>query len=431
MKFFIVKLLLICLLVLGMNSRATHKKSNTSSKTKTLLKAHMKTTLWVRPLLKTSRFYHSFANLAYCPGDIINQLSCPLCDKLIDSSFEVFRFFKHQVQGYTFTFIILFSINRNEAVLTFSGPRNPHHGFYSTLYSKGMDPFHGEDLEKANLLVENVYMDAYKGTFRTELLKATKDYIKKFGVEKESHKYTFVGHQFGGSLATIAAYDLMDKNIIKGDKKLISPVVYTYGQLRVGNAEFIEKVNSMFKVVRIIKTGDFYPRMPVCTWSPSLNKFRCEQNIDLSKVGAQNLRPELLNYIQNYYGKKGGLQAGQDAPYGSGISATQQNPSTNSFLEFSAEKKHKKDVGWSYSGNNPGYTVNNLGNPFDENGVTSDKGSVSYSQPLGAEVLYSNNFKRHNICAYYYGIPNCEKRLEPTFDATAGNEYFDQDLTDC
>jgi len=213
MKFFIVKLLVLCLIVLGMNSRATHKKMQASSKMKTLNKAHMKTTYWVRPLLKTSKFYHSFANLAYCPGDIINQLSCPLCDKLVDSSFEVFKFFKHQVQGYTFTFILLFSINRNEAVLTFSGPRNPNHAFYSTLYSRGMDPFHGEDLEKANLLVETVYMEAYKGTFRTELLKATKQYIKKFGVEKEAHKYTFVGHQFGGSLATIAAYDLLDKKL--------------------------------------------------------------------------------------------------------------------------------------------------------------------------------------------------------------------------
>jgi hypothetical protein len=423
MKFFIVKLLVLILIVLGISSRATHKKMNTASKTKSLLKAHMKTTYWVRPLIKTSRFYHSFANLAYCPGDIINQLSCPLCDKLVDSSFEVFKFFKHEVQNYTFTFILLFSINRNEAVLTFSGPRNANAAFFSTLYSRGMDPFHGKDADKSNLLIETVYLEAYNGTFRTELLKTVKSYMKKFGVENEPHKYTFVGHQFGGSLATIAAYDLMDKGIIKGDKKLISPMVYTYGQLRVGNADFVSKVNSMFRVVRIIKSGDFYPRMPVCTWSPSLNKFRCEQNLDVSKVGAANLRPELLNYIQNYYGKsKGGLQSGNEAVYGSNVS----------FLEKKTKSKLRKDVGWSYSASNPGYTVNNLGNPFDETGVTSnDKGSISYSQPLGAEVLYSNNFKRHNVCSYYYGIPNCEKRLEPEFEATAGNEYFDQDLTDC
>lgn len=414
MKFFIVKLLLICTLLIGIQSRSGKASIKTSKKHKTLLKAHTKTTYWVRPLIKTSRFYHSFANLAYCPGDVINQLGCPLCDSILDNSFEVFKYYKHKHRGYTFTFIILFSVNRNEAVIALSGPKAAHPAFYSTIYSRGFQNLKGHP----DILVEKTYLEVYQGKFSEKLLKSIQDYNDKFNVEEKDHKYVFVGHNFGGSLAILSAFDMVSKKVVPNNPEMQSPLVYAYGSLRIGNNIFVNQTNALFKVVRIVKSGDFYPRMPTCSWSPSINRFRCEEEWDISDAKTST-RPELLNYIQNYYGKKGGLSSGLEAAYGS-------NHTRFSFLE-----KKKKQVGWSYATSNPGYTVNNLGSPFDEIGRTNDEGRISYSQPLGAEVLFSNNFKRHTVCSYFYGVPNCEQAMSPEFGKDVGKSYFNSDVTDC
>lgn len=408
MKFIIAKILLLVLLAAGYQSRNTRGKATNKSHTKTLVKTHLKTTYWVRPLVKTSSFYHSFANLAYCPGDIINQLGCPLCDQILDASFEVFKFHKENIKGYNFTYVILFSSNRNEAVIAFSGPANPNPAFYSTIYSRGFSSFNGVNIEKT-------YLDAYLGHFRKSLKKDVAKYFKKFKITNQGdHKIVFVGHNFGGSLATLAAYDLVTAKVVKGSCAISSPIVYSYGALRIGDADFVKKVNDLFKVVRIVKEGDFYPRMPACTWSPSINKFRCQERWTHDDVKGST-RPPLYNYIQNYYGKKGGLESGINAAYGS-------------FIEKSAEERQ---VGWTYAANDPGYQVNNLGYPFNELGKGGDDGDVSYSQPLGAEVLFSNNFRKHTVCSYYYGIPNCEQTMNQDYGKDAGNNYHNADLTNC
>lgn len=409
MKFIIAKILLFVLLVVGIQNRNTRTNLSSKNKSKTKANTHLKTTYWVKPLIKTSKFYHSFANLAYCPGDIINQLACPLCDQILDASFEVFKFHKEVIEGYNFTYVILYSVHRNEAVIAFSGPQNPNPAFYSTIYSRGFSSFKG----KAN--IERTYLDAYNGSFRKNLIRDVRNYIQKFKVIDSNHRYILVGHNFGGSLATLAAYDLLTKGVIKKNTTADSPLVYSYGALRIGDAEFVNKVNVLFKVVRIVKQGDFFPRFPACSWSPSIHKFRCNEEWSYDKVKPDH-RPPLLNYIQNYYGKRGGLESGINAAYGS-------------FIEKSSEEK--RQVGWTYATANPGYQVNNLGDPFDEHGRTNDEGKITYSQPLGAEVLFTNNFKKHSVCSYFYGVPNCEETLNPEYSIDSGKNYFNTDITDC
>jgi hypothetical protein len=416
MKFVFSKLLIICLILASIVCRSSRSKLKTHSKTKSKAKTetntHLKTTYWVRPLINTAQNYSSFANLPYCPGDVISKLACPLCDKLLDNSFEVFKYYKHKVGGYTFTFVILFSTNRNEVVVSFSGPKAPHPAFYSTIYSRGMKDMVGQP----DILIETTYLDVYEGKFQKKLFAYIQDYNDKFNVEENNHKYVFVGHNFGGALAVLAAFDMAAKKAVPVKPQLDSPIVYSYGQLRIGNNVFVNQANALFKIVRIVKSGDVYPRMPSCSWSPSINKFRCEEEWDYSHIDHTTTKPELLNYIQNYYGKNGGLQSGLETNYGS-------------FLEKSNKKKQPH--GWSYSANNPGYKVNNLGDPFDQHGNMNDDGKITYSQPLGAEVMFTNNFKKHKICSYFYGIPNCEKGISPEYDKNVGKNYFNSDLTDC
>jgi len=277
-----------------------------------------------------------------------------------------------------------------------------------------------------DISIEKTYLDIYEGHFADKLRNTLMDYQKKFNADKD-HRYIFVGHNIGGSLATLASFDLVSRKVVPISQELDSPLVYSYGALRIGDSVFVSQVNASYRVIRVVKSGDMYPRMPTCTWSPSINRFRCEEDFDSYLHRKRDLRPELLNYIQNYYGKAGGgLQAGIEDPFrGNRMTFVQTGE------EKTEEIEGQPGIGWSYSANNPGYMVNNLGDPFDEHGRTSDKGLVTYSQPLGAEVLFSNNFKRHTICSYFYGIPNCEKGLAPEFDPKVGDNYFNANINDC
>lgn len=206
--------------------------------------------------------------------------------------------------------------------------------------------------------VERTYLEIYEGKFAAHLKKTIESYQKKFAATARDQKWIFVGHSFGGSLATLAAFDLMHKKVIAAVPEIDSPIVYSYGALRVGDAEFVDQVNAAFRVVRIVKSNDMYPRLPSCTWSPSINRFRCEEDFAKGDTAKPTSRPELLNYIQNYYGKVGGLEGGFSSNY-----RPYSNPNA-SFLE----KKHskKQENGWAYSATNPGYTIGNIGDPFDE-----------------------------------------------------------------
>lgn len=440
---FDLKLLIVFTAVIALasftetNSKKFRMKKSSSHKSAKKLKNQSSASLWVRPLIKTAQNYHAFANLPYCPGDIINQLACPLCDKLLDNSYEVYKFHKEKHRGYTYTYVILFSIHRNEVVISFAGPKHPHPAFYSTIYSRGFRKLNADP----SIEVESTYVEAFEGTFKQSLYKNLKKYQEHFKTGDE-HRYVFVGHSLGGSMAVLAAFDLVNDGIIKADAHLENPLVYTYGQLRIGNARFIERVNEMFRVVRIVKSNDVYPRMPACTWVPSLNRFRCERDIDYTRPPHHwSTKQPLYNYIQHYFGQHGGgLQAGVLEPYKgdrhtymSSFLETSENSTENSKESTSEEESEEmmNVPGWTYSQNNPGYMIPNLGDPFDAFGRTNDMGKVSYSQPLGAEVLYSNNFKRYTICQYFYGVPNCEKVLDETFLPGVGKEYYNHDLTDC
>jgi len=117
----------------------------------------MKTTYWVKPLIKTAKSYHSFANLAYCKWDIINNLACPLCDTILENSFEVFEFHKFKKNWHKFTFVLLYSANRSEAVIAFSWPKHASPAFYSTIYSRWLKNFKNHKW----IEIEPSYLEAY------------------------------------------------------------------------------------------------------------------------------------------------------------------------------------------------------------------------------------------------------------------------------
>jgi hypothetical protein len=369
-----------------------------------------KASKWIRPLIKTARSYLSFANLAYCKPEIINALSCPLCHQILDQSFKLAKYDRKETEGRVYQFVAMVSETHKEIVISFSGPKTSDAHFYGKIYQSGFRKIHGES-------VENAFLDVYSSTIEHTLQEFIQTYIAQHPQVQE-YKFIFLGHSFGGSIAVLAAYDLVQKGIIKSNSSLNSPLVYSYGQLRVGNDKFVEKVNSLFKVIRIVKSSDPMTRLPNCTYSEALGKWRCFRD-------TYNLflrYPEYRRYITDYSGK---------AAFNSYKTHSQGVKShySRSFLERSAKSLRRKK-GYYYSANNPGYKTYSYGSNLVNQGSKS-YGNVYYSQPLGSEVLFSNNFKKFTVCNYFKGIPDCEKQLPKTFDSSHRATYYGADVEDC
>jgi hypothetical protein len=362
-----------------------------------------KVSKWIRPLIKTARSYLSFANLAYCKPEIINALSCPLCNQLLDNSFKLQKYDKQELDGRSYQFLAMISDNHKEMVISFSGPKSSDAHFYGQIYQSGFSKIHGESVEK-------VFLDVYHSKIENPLTSFFQDLLAK-DPKYQQYKYIFVGHSFGGSVAVLAAFDLLEKGIIKQNSAQNSPLVYSYGQLRVGNDKFVEKVNSLFKVIRIVKSSDPMTRLNNCTYSESLKKWRCYRD-------TYNLflrYPEYRRYITDYSGKTAFKNYQHQTSRG------------RSFLELSSLRKKKGEY---YSANNPGYKTYSYGSNLINQGSKS-YGNVYYSQPLGTEVLFSNKFKKFTVCNYFKGIPDCEKHLPKQFDASHRATYYGADVEDC
>lgn len=382
-------------------SSRTHSK-RTSSKTSTQY--------WIRPLIKTAKSYLSFANLAYCKPEIINALSCPLCSSILDGSYKVLDVHSAKFKNNDYRFVILASETHKEVVISFAGPKFNDGLTFTGIYTSGWQKLHGESIEKS-------YTNIYNNYISEALHKS----VAAFAGKLKGYKFTLIGHSFGGSLAVLATFDLMKSNLLQ--KTAEGPLVYSYGQLRIGDNHFVETVNSMFKVIRIVKNSDFMGRIPNCVWSEQTGKYRCFRD-------TQNLlmrMPEYRRYIMNY-----GQHNGQKQQY-TGLQAAYGNTG-RSFLERSSRKsftkRSKRSKGYFFTAHNPGQKVYSYGSTTTNAGANGF-GNIQYSQPMGAEVLFSKRFTKFQVCSYFKGIPNCEQQLPKNFNPSGHAKYYGQNVEEC
>jgi hypothetical protein len=373
------------ILLIITQSKTANKRSQTNAK------------YWVKPLIKTAKSYLSFANLAYCNADVINSLACPLCSTIIDASYKVLDVQSFQDKTHVYKYVILASASHKEVVVTFSGPKSTENSFYASIYTSGFGKIHGQG-------VENAFLNVYRSEFSTSLHRSIQMLLAKIP-NIQNYKFVFAGHSFGGSLAVLAAFDLMKTNSLPSQE---APTVYSYGQLRIGNDKFVEEVNAMFKVIRIVKNSDHMTRLNNCVWSESVGKWRCFRDTYQLMMRF----PEYRKYIMHYDGKN--YQTGFHVAHTPG----------RSFLEKSSRR------GYYYTTNNPGHIVNSYGSTLENQGAKS-YGNVYYSQPMGAEILFSEKFKKYNICNYYRGVPDCEKHLPREFNSRTHTDYYGTNVEEC
>lgn len=404
MKFHEKRCLAVVFIIQALISFAISKKSSAGSK-----KA------WVKPFAANSEGYIAFANLSYCPAEKIKILNCPQCSIITESGFIIFSQYKKKINNNEYTFVILLSTTKNQVVVAFSGPADAKAEFLVSINKSELQNFGNYEGVK----IESQFLNVYLGDFVAELEKSLKNYQTMFKANHHDHQYIFVGHQIGGALATLAAYDMIKKEVIFRNDKLISPIVYSYGGLRIGNAEFAKEANKTINTIRINKVSDANTRLPGCKIYKNSDNYIC----DLNK---SHINPQVQQHNKNYSGNKT-VQAQFTAAY--------QNSRVGnrafSFLEVSKSskltKKGKTSRNWAYSLSNPGDIQHNNMSNFDRNG--KDYTGFSMIPPLGVEILYSDDFKTNKTCNIRDN--SCSKGLNKKVNTSEGNTYFGKIINIC
>lgn len=227
-------------------------------------------------------FYVALAKLAYCPQTVIKKLSCSFCDKLVG----YFNYYVHSIKddlGRRFQFSILYNDLRREVVINFSGPTSEQGEFFNILYTQGFVA----PVELKGAHIEVGFWTVYNDFIRPELI--TK--IERLSISNRGHyNHIFVGHSFGGSIAVLAAYDLFTKGII-----VSPPIVYTYGQLRIGDINFVSLINRTLQIIKVVKHNDYFTRYPNCIYFDG--KYGCYDDPNLLATRL----PGLDSYFSGYY----------------------------------------------------------------------------------------------------------------------------------
>jgi hypothetical protein len=103
-------------------------------------------------------------------------------------------------------------------------------------------------------------------------------------------QYIFVGHSLGGAMASVAAFDFMQKDRIP--KTHNSPVLFTFGQPRVGNYAFANEIMKTIPIVfRIVNKNDPVANGPLC----KKDNERC-----INEFGKKKLDCHFNNYKEIY-----------------------------------------------------------------------------------------------------------------------------------
>jgi hypothetical protein len=330
-----------------------------------------------------ARNYINIARLAYCPKKLILAKTCKACPSVLNTYKSYFIHSINLKKKRLFQFVILYSDAKKEVLVTFSGPKTTTQTkFFNKVYKKGFKTISA----LGNIKIEKFYWEIYSKYIRKVLFKKMKKVNKS---KRSGYKFVLVGHSFGGSIATLAAYDLVRSKIIKSNKKLNSPIVYTYGLMRIGDSNFVKKVNALVKVVRIVRSDDFVTRVPSCVYDASSRLFRCYRRV------AKVIRhyPAFRRYFLVY---RRGLTSYRR-------SIVRRVSSTHHHHHVAKVRAHRHV------------------------GRTRSHYHAYYSQPLGTILYYTgSNFSTYNVCKYVAGIPVCEKKvkLPSTFSPTVHSQYY-------
>ena len=285
--------------------------------------------------------------------------------------FKPFFFYeiKH-LNKYVYKFMINYNDKKKTILLSFSGPSVDNHDYIKYIYSSGW-----KNVRKYSIRIERDFYDLYFGKIRKILLKKVRKVLLK---GRKRYKFHFTGHGLGGSIATLASFDLTKSKVIK--KRKNNTMLMTFGQLRIGCHCLIRKLNkTLSKIYRITKNNDYIVRIPNCFYSNIVKKWRCFTNKVINKYIKSKSFP-LKNYFRRY-------------------------------LSIFKKRKVKKSKQIKLYLNH-----------------------IFYTQPLGTQIMYDSSKKRFKTCKYNNnGISNCEKKIKIpiSFTSKQHSNYFGINFNKC
>lgn len=431
--------------------------------------AKSKSALIAESLTSSAQTYAPFARLAYCPRAIISDFKCEFCNEFAEDYATYFIHSAMYNNNRLFQLVVVYSDTKREIVISFSGPKTALKEIYESGYV--MIP------ELGNIKMEREFWEVYSLNFR-QVLSQKIQQITESG--RGDYTFIFLGHSAGGSLATLAAYDMVNSNVVI--KTATSPKVYTYGQLSIGDDKFVKKVNKVLKVVRIVKHNDYVARSVktcnenngryVCTKphvrkvtkyvkksrvpSKYLNKVKRIRRVvkkiryvpkvkKVKKFVKKSVIPR--KYIKKVYiprkvkyVKKPTLkQIKKKLMKKIKEVKQQQTPlNTNTTVSSSVQQKvlakAKKQKRLNKK-NKPSSFLEISKDPIVKgtqfiNGQLVQVQPPMYSQPIGTEVLYGSSPK---LCPYTNGIPSCETKfvIPNTFTSEEHQSYYNMNMSFC
>ena len=304
-----------------------------------------------------------YANLA----KMLNCASKPLkktCKKCLHSKGNKLFFFYQatRLRKFVYKFMIHYNDKTKTILITFSGPTRNYRNYLKYIYSSGW-----KSIRQNSVSIEKEFFNVYFQKIRSILVKKVKKVMKS---GRKNYKFHFTGFGLGGSIATLAAFDLTSRNVINSKKNM--PLLLTFGQLRIGNLAFVKRVNATIQLIfRIVKENDYIVRAPSCYFSHITKTWKCFNKKAVSVSLKKNKFP-LKNYLRGYLGKNKSKSA--------------------SFVK-----------------------------------------NILRNQPLGKLVLYNPKMKKFKLCAFKNGVSDCEKKIKTpnTFSEKSHFSYFGLKFNKC
>jgi hypothetical protein len=406
-----------------------------------------------------AKTFAAFSKYANC-GKRPLTINCQRCLNP-GSGYKMFFYYQFtRLLKYDYKFFIHYNDSLRQVIVSFAGPSVNSHEYIQMIYTRGWSflKFHKVQIEREFKIVYFLKM-------RRVLIEKLKK-VRHSG--RGGYRFIFTGYSLGGSLATLAAFDLTKIGLINRHEH--HPAVYTYGSLRIGDAHFVSLINSTLTLYRVVKEDDFLVRIPNCYYSSIANTWRCFTTPVLRKFIVQTSFPLRLYYTRY-------IPSSERGPLGklmhiSNVSLIRHKPL---FLESKSKSKNQNN---SETSNHPllhhrmgspnqHTTLAAIRQPHHNNnnnhqehsfhnrqqhyispktvpaGTFSQKNTDSiiktynkyifYTQPMGIQIFYNSSMSNFRRCVYVAGISNCEKviSLPTSFSAASHMVYYGIHFDQC
>jgi hypothetical protein len=206
------------------------------------------------------KLFSKFSKLANCASKPL-KTNCPKCVNPGNGYKFYFFYQTTRINKFNFKFMIHYNDISKKILVSFAGPSVKEHVYIKYIYSAGFTL-----VKKYKFQVEKEYYQIYFNKLR-KILKQKLQKIISSGRKK--FQVYFAGHSIGGSLATLAAFDMKQSKVAKNIK------VFSLAPLRLGDATYVAMVNSYITVYRIVKKSDYLVRIPNCYFSTTYKMWRC------------------------------------------------------------------------------------------------------------------------------------------------------------